>query len=128
MKKKIVAVIVLVLLICITVTGCTEANQVSCNISKEADNFNVTRKLTVLNARTDTILLELTGTFALKNNDANELEVIIETAENKYQKDYVYLNDYTMYVVEDISGASVDKYHYEINFLPEFGFKATHDD
>ena len=54
--------------------------------------------------------------------------MIIETAENKYQKDYVYLNDYTMYVVEDISGASVDKYHYEINFLPEFGFKATHDD
>ena len=128
MKKKIAAVIVLVLLICITVTGCTEANQVSYNISKEADNFNVTRKLTVLNARTDTILLELTGTFALKNNDANELEVIIETAENKYQKDYVYLNDYTMYVVEDISGASVAKYHYEINFLPEFGFKATHDD
>jgi hypothetical protein len=24
-----------------------------------------------------------------------------------------------MYVVEDISGASVSKYHYEINFLPE---------
>ena len=128
MKKKIAAVIALILLICITATGCTEANQVSYNISKEADNFNVTRRLTVLNARTDTILLELTGTFALKNNDANELEVIIETAENKYQKDYVYLNDYTMYVVEDISGASEDKYHYEINFLPEFGFKATHDD
>ena len=61
MKKKIAAVIALVLLICITATGCTEANQVSYNISKEADNFNVTRKLTVLNARTDTILLELTG-------------------------------------------------------------------
>lgn len=56
MKKKIAAVIALVLLICITATGCTEANQVSYNISKEADNFNVTRKLTVLNARTDTIL------------------------------------------------------------------------
>ena len=118
----------IVILVCFATTGCSEANKVSKNISQEADNFNVTRKLTVLNARTDTILLELTGTFALKNNDANELEVIIETAENKYQKDYVYLNDYTMYVVEDISGASVDKYHYEINFLPEFGFKATHDD
>ena len=119
MKKKIAAVIALMLLICITATGCAEADQVSYNISKEADNFNVTRKLTVLNARTDTILLELTGTFALKNNSDNELEVIIETADNKYQKDYVYLNDYTMYVV---------KYHYEINFLPEFGLKATHSD
>lgn len=128
MKKKIAVLMALVVLVCFAATGCTEANQVSYNISKEADNFNVIRKLTVLNARTDTILLELTGTFALKNNDANELEVIIETAENKYQKDYVYLNDYTMYVVEDISGASVDKYHYEINFLPEFGLKATHND
>lgn len=106
--------------------GCTEVDQVSSNISMQADNFNVTRKLTVLNARTDTVLLELTGTFALKNNSSNELEVIIETAEGKYQKDYVYLNDYTMYVVEDISGSEVDKYHYEINFLPEWGFKATH--
>ena len=128
MKKKIAVLMALVVLICFAATGCTEADQVSSNISKEADNFNVTRKLTVLNARTDTILLELTGTFALKNNSSNELEVIIETAEGKYQKDYVYLNDYTMYVVEDISGSAVDKYHYEINFLPEFGFKATHND
>ena len=79
-------------------------------------------------SNTDTILLELTGTFALKNNSSRELEVIIETAEGKYQKDYVYLNDYTMYVVEDISGSDVDKYHYEINFLPQWGFKVTHND
>ena len=113
---------------CASLTGCTEAYKVSNNISQEADNFNVTRKLTVLNARTDTILLELTGTFSLQNNSENELEVIIETAEGKYQKDLVYLNDYTMYVVEDISGADVDKYHYEINFLPEWGVKVTHED
>ena len=124
MKKKIAVLMALVVLVCFAATGCTEADQVSSNISKEADNFNVTRKLTVLNARTDTILLELTGTFALKNNSSNELEVIIETAEGKYQKDYVYLNDYTMYVVEDISGSAVDK----INFLPEWGFKVTHSD
>lgn len=77
-------------------------------------------------ARTDTVLLELTGTFALQNNDDNELEVIIETAKGKYRKDLVYLNDYTMYVVEDVSGADVDKYHYEINFLPKWGAKITH--
>jgi hypothetical protein len=125
--KKVIAVIMLACFICAAFAGCTEADQVSQNISQEADNFNVTRKLTVLNARTDTILLDLTGTFALKNNSDNELEVIIETAEGKYQKDYVYLNDYTMYVVEDISGSDVDKYHYEINFLPEFGVKVTHN-
>lgn len=128
MKKKVMALLAAFVLLCAFLTGCTEVDQVSNNISKEADNFNVTRKLTVLNARTDTILLELTGTFSLQNNSENELEVIIETAEGKYQKDLVYLNDYTMYVVEDISGADVDKYHYEINFLPEWGVKVTHED
>ena len=126
--KKTIVVMALACFICAAFAGCTEVDQVSQNISQEADNFNVTRKLTVLNARTDTILLNLTGTFALKNNSDNELEVIIETAEGKYQKDYVYLNDYTMYVVEDISGSNVDKYHYEINFLPEFGLKVTHNE
>ena len=87
-----------------------------------------TKHTRITSAINTAILLELTGTFALKNNSSNELEVIIETEEGKYQKDYVYLNDYTMYVVEDISGSDVDKYHYEINFLPQWGFKVTHND
>lgn len=95
---------------------------------KEADNFNVTRRLTVINARTDTILLQLEGTFSLSNNSTNELEIICEVGDGIYQKHFVYLNDYTLYVVEDISGSGVDKYHYEINFLPQYGFKVTHSD
>jgi len=82
MKKFVALLMVMVLGMCM-LTGCTESDQVSYNISKEANNFNVTRKLTVINARTD---------------------------------------------VEDISGAEVDKYHYEINFLPEYGFSVTHSD
>ena len=126
MKKKILLVVMATGLALGVLTGCSEPYKVSQNVSQEADNFNVTRKLTVINARTDTVLLELTGTFALQNNNDNELEVIIETAEGKYKKDLVYLNDYTTYVVEDVSGANVDKYHYEINFLPEWGAKITH--
>ena len=39
---------------------------------------------------------------------------------NEFKKHYIYINkEWTMYVVEDIGGASVDKYKYEINFLPE---------
>lgn len=126
MKKKMLLVLLAAVACMFVFTGCSESSKVSRNVSQEADNFNVIRKLTVINARTDTVLLELTGTFALKNNDDNELEVIIETAKGKYRKDLVYLNDYTMYVVEDVSGADVDKYHYEINFLPEWGVKVTH--
>lgn len=127
MKKKAVAILA-ALLLCTPLSGCTEADQVSHNISQEANNFNVTRRLTVINARTDTVMLELQGTFSLQNNAENELEIICEVAEGQYKKHFVYLNDWTCYVVEDISGADVDKYRYEINFLPEWGFTVTNNE
>lgn len=127
MKNKL-KVLLGVVLACVILVACTEADQVAQNISKEADNFNVTRKLTVINARTDNVMLEMTGTFALKNNASNELEVICEVGDGVYKKHFVYLNEWTCYVVEDISGADVDKYHYEINFLPEWGFRTTHSE
>lgn len=106
---------VLVGMIC----GCTEADRAKRNVQQEADNFNVERRLSVINMHSDKPILELTGYFSLSNNDNHELEVTIEVENGKYKVDYIYLNDWTMYTVEDISGAHVDKYHYEINFLPE---------
>ena len=119
-----------VLFVILTLTGCSQSYRVSENISQEANNFNVVRRITVINARTDTVLLQLTGTFALKNNSNNELEVICELEDGKYQKHYVYLNEYTLYVVEDLSGSNVSKYSYELNFLPEMipGVKITSKD
>lgn len=124
MKNKVrifalAAVLVFVLLIAMFLTGCRESEHVSYNISKEADSFGVIRKLTVLNVRSDTIMLELTGTFALSNTSTNELAIICKTGENEYRKHYVYLNDWTAYTVEDISGADVNPYQYEITFYPQ---------
>lgn len=116
MKKKLLFVLVAVMLV--LCTACRQANIVSYNVSKEADAFNVTRKLTVLNARTDNILLELVGTFSLQNERDDELSIICEVGPGQYQKHIVYLNEWTIYVVEDISSTGVDRYHYELNILP----------
>ena len=115
MKRYICAALVALILL---LTGCTEADNVRYNISKEADAFNVQRKITVINARTDTIMLEMTGTFALKNNNSSELEIICEVEEGVYRKHFIYLNEYTLYVVEDVSDTNVSKYYYELNILP----------
>lgn len=115
MKRLIIILMATALMLC----GCREADKVSHNISKEADAFNVTRRITVFNIRTDTVLMQMTGKFSLKNNNSSELEVIVEVEKGLYQKHFVYLNEYTMYIVEDLSGANVSPYAYELEFLPQ---------
>lgn len=105
----------------IGLTGCTEKDKVSWNVSQEADNFNAVRRLTVINTLSDKVLLQMTGTFAIQTDPGtNELQVICELENGEYQKHFVYLNQFTTYTVEDISGSDVDKYSYELNFMPEF--------
>ena len=98
-------------------TGCSEADIVNANLSKKADYFNCERKITVYNARTDTIILECEGYLSLSNNtETDELVVTVKTGPEEYKKNYVYLNDYTLYVVEDITGTHSDPYHYKMYF------------
>lgn len=52
MNKK---VILLLTLLTILLASCREADKVSHNISKEADNFNVVRRVAVINTRTDKV-------------------------------------------------------------------------
>ncbi len=120
MKFKRTSAAAAALMLTLTLCGCNESEKVSYNVSKEADNFNVIRRLTVINARSDKPVFELIAAFSIEvDNEENQLEVICETGENEYKKHFIGLNDWTIYVVEDISGADVDKYRYEVNFLPE---------
>lgn len=115
MKKIFALMLVLVCLVCCFV-GCTEAENVNYNLSQAADNFEVVRKITVYNARTDMIIMEMEGLMSLSNNSTKELVVTCRTGENEYKKNYVYLNEYVIYVVEDITGTVTDPYHYKIHF------------
>lgn len=118
MRKRITAIL-LSGIIAFGLAGCTTADTVNHNLSKEANEFNVYRKITVTNARTDTIMLRAEGYMSLSNNSSSELVVTIKTGENSYYKDYIYLNDWTCYVMEQTEPNSADKYHYELVFYPE---------
>ena len=117
MKKifRIVAVVMLIAM-CITLCSCTAADNVNHNVSQKADNFQVLRKVTVYNARTDLIVMEMEGYMSISNSATNELVVTCKVGADTYKKNYVYLNEYVIYVVEDISGAVTDPYHYNVKF------------
>lgn len=118
-KKFIVIAVSLSLAASMLFAGCSEADKANYNISKQADYFESERKLTVYNARTDTIILETEGYMSISNNDNGELVCTVKTGKNTYKKNYVYLNENTMYVVEDIAGTHTDPYHYKMYFHTE---------
>lgn len=114
--NKVTKVIFFCTLVCALLVGCSEASKVNHNISKQAQYFECERRVTVYNARTDTIILECEGYLDISNNGASELVVTVKTGENSYKKNYIYLNSYTLYVVEDITGTHTDPYHYKMYF------------
>lgn len=119
MKRRILCIVLVALLLLpflLFLTGCTEADNVNHNLSQAADNFQCLRKITVYNARTDLIVMEMEGYMSLSNNSTSELVVTCMTGHNEYRKNYIYLNEYVIYVVEDITGTVTDPYHYKVHF------------
>lgn len=114
MKKVISLILVVLCLFCFA--SCTAADNVNHNLTQAADNFECLRRITVYNARTDLIVMEMEGYMSLSNNSTSELVVTCKVGANEYKKNYVYLNEYVIYVVEDITGITTDPYHYKIHF------------
>lgn len=126
-KVSMICIVCMVVLVMCVFTGCSEASRVNYNMSRQADYFECERKITVYNARTDNIILEAEGYMSISNNNNRELVVTVKTGADEYKKNYVYLNDYTMYAVEDITGTHTDPYHYKLywhtNMLPDVDVK-----
>ncbi len=120
MKRNFSIILFIIITVIITGCGIRQSERVSYNISKQADNFNVTRRLTVFNMRTDKCIMQMTGKMSIENEGNNEISVIVEVdrKRNIYQKHLIYLNEWTMYTVEDVTGAQVSRYAYEVEFMP----------
>lgn len=116
--KRFIAIFILVIMAIFALSSCssTEADRVNRNIGKQADYFESERRVTVYNARTDKIIMYIEGYISISNNSSHELVVTAKVGDGVYKKNYVYLNDYTLYVVEDISGTHTDPYHYKVYF------------
>lgn len=122
--KCAIAIVIAVLILLPVVfmfSGCeTQAERVSYNLSQEADNFNVVRQLTVINCLQGDVLFQMTGKFSIEPDTAeNQLEVIVELEDGTYKKHFIGLSDNVTYVVEDITGNTVDNYKYTLNFNPK---------
>lgn len=121
MKKRVFLVLAMVVLIVTALTGCDQrqADDVSYNLSLEADNFNDIRQITVINCLTGDVLFQMTGKMSIEVDGAdNQLEVIVEDEFGEYKKHFIHLGTHIEYVVEDITSDDVSNYHYTLNYNP----------
>ena len=121
LRNKIVLFVTIILNLCMVV-GCSQAERVSSNLSKEADNFNVVRQLTVINCIEGDVLFQMTGKMSITADVAdNQLEVIVENGDGKYAKHFIGLSDNVTYVVEDLvlGENEVSNFKYTLNYNPK---------
>lgn len=114
--------IILTILLTLTagmLTGCSDADVASENLSRKADYFQVNRRIVFYNGITGEYMLVIEGKCSLGNNDTDSrLSVTCKTGEEEYKKHFLGLSDNVTYFVEQVSGVDVDVYHYNVIFKP----------
>lgn len=101
-------------------TACSDADVASSNLSKAADNFEVTRRIVFYNGITGDYMLTIEGLCSLGNEKrAGQLSVTCKTAPAAYKKHFLGLSDNVTYFVEQVDAMPVGVYHYRVFFKPQ---------
>ncbi|OGL46992.1 MAG: hypothetical protein A2161_13735 [Candidatus Schekmanbacteria bacterium RBG_13_48_7] len=101
-------------------TGCSDADLASHNLSKEADMFRINRRIVFYNGITDAYILVIQGKCSLGNSDkSRELSVTCKTSHTEYKKHFLGLSDNVTFFVEQLDPMPVDIYHYKVIFKPQ---------
>ena len=117
MKKIIIALLAGLSLL--TLASCTnDADVVSDNISKEADNFGILRKVVAINTFTDKYLMEVEGWCNIVFQASEQQLEITCKHDDGYTKDFVGMGDNVAYTVLQLESANVSKDHYKVTFKP----------
>lgn len=120
--NKIYIVLGLLLLTSLFV-GCTRsASRVAYNLDYKAEEFQLTRRIVAINGITDSPIFEIVGDCSVETASSyvsGAMEITCKIGTDKYTKNFVYLSDNVLIVVEQIDAVDVPQYHYQINFAPQ---------
>jgi hypothetical protein len=117
---KRIATCLAIPLAAVGVAGCfgsSNADKVSENLSKEAEKFNVQRKILVVNNITDKVLFEVEGRCSIET--PGRLEITCKHGPDDYRKHFLGMADNVSYVVAQPNGIDVSEYRTKIIFRPE---------
>lgn len=116
--RKIGIILAGILLLLTGLTACSDTDVASKNLSKDADNFKIARRITFVNGITDSYLLTVEGYCSLGNDDSAYTTVTCKRDDGTYVKDFLLRSDNVTVVVEQLVGASVSTTHYKVVWKP----------
>ena len=102
--------------------GCeSDADKVSKNISKGAEQFEVQRKIVGINGITDKILFEVEGKCSLEYGETMKdvLDIICKHGPNDYRKHYIGMSDNVTFISTQTKGVDADEYRTRIILKPQ---------
>ena len=96
-----------------------DADVVSRNLSTDADNFKIMRRVVFYNGITGNYILEITGLCSLGNQDTSKrMTVTCRTGSSTYKKHFLGLSDNVTFFAEQIESANASSYFYKVVFKP----------
>jgi len=118
-------IVLLSMLAVLTLSGCTDADIASYNISRKSDFFEIPRRVIFYNGITNEYILDIEWYCSLwwwsTNSQSSvwykEIYVVCKDWD-WYKKHFLGLSDNVTYIVEQIDPANVSKDHYKIYFKP----------
>lgn len=132
--RKIALSIAMVSALMFGATACfdDDADVVSENLSKAADNFEINRRIVAFNGITDKYLMVIEGTCSI-TDEGNQLEVICKVGKDQYKKHFLGLSDNVSYFVEQGEPVKASANHYRVTFkpqsiLPDVDFRGSTED
>lgn len=117
--KKLIALPVIVS--AIFLGACTDdADIASRNLSKAADNFEISRRIVFYNGINGEYMLEMIGRCSIGSGSSSKsVTVTCKTGKGEYKKHQLGLSDNVTYVSEQLESSEASVYHYRMTFKPQ---------
>jgi hypothetical protein len=96
------------------------ADVASRNLSTAADNFEVPRRISVVNGITDNISMVMEGYCSLGNSDKpGRVSITCKTGPNQYVKNFLDKSDNVYILTEQLGSVNASEFHYRTVFRPQ---------
>lgn len=115
--KKLFAISTLAL----ALVGCADdATVANHNLTKAADNFEITRRIVFYNGITNDYMLTIEGRCSIDTSAAGKtLHVICRVGDSAYKKHFLGLSDNVTFFAEQMESVKASAYHYRVTFKPQ---------